>query len=140
MGPLSSSQVLALAREAMRVAHENEAKAAQASGVGDNLKPGLTVDLSRKRIEVLPEEIVDIIKDELERYAHAPPPPVSGWLGADLGLEPADSLALSHNQLQTFPSRFVECTSLRYLNVRQNDIREFPLAVSPQNQSRRAVQ
>lgn len=74
MGPLSSSQVLALAREAMRVAHENEAKAAQASGVGDNLKPGLTVDLSRKRIEVLPEEIVDIIKDELERYAHALPP------------------------------------------------------------------
>lgn len=73
MGPLSSSQVLALAREAMRVAHENEAKAAQASGVGDNLKPGLTVDLSRKRIEVLPEEIVDIIKDELERYAHIPP-------------------------------------------------------------------
>lgn len=79
MGPLSSSQVLALAREAMRVAHENEAKAAQASGVGDNLKPGLTVDLSRKRIEVLPEEIVDIIKDELERYADIPspsPPPL----------------------------------------------------------------
>ena len=67
-GPLSSGQVLVLAREAMRVAHENEAKAAQASGVSDKLKPGLTVDLSRKRIEVLPEEIVDIIKDELERY------------------------------------------------------------------------
>jgi len=65
--PLSSSQVLGLAREAMRIAHENEAKAAQASGVSDNLKPGLTVDLSRKKIEVLPDEIVDIIKDELER-------------------------------------------------------------------------
>lgn len=68
MAPISSSQVLALAREAMRAAHENEAKAAQASGVSDNLKPGLTIDLSRKRIETLPEEIVDIIKDELERY------------------------------------------------------------------------
>ncbi len=66
--PLTSGQVLSLAREAMRVAHENEAKAAQASGFTDTLKPGLTIDLSRKRIETLPEEIVDIIKDELERY------------------------------------------------------------------------
>ncbi|KAK5656264.1 hypothetical protein OQA88_5027 [Cercophora sp. LCS_1] len=105
LAPVSSSQVLALAREAMRVAHENEAKAAEASGVSDNLKPGLTIDLSRKRIETLPDEIVDIIKDELER------------------------LALSHNQLQTFPARFSECTSLRYLNVRQNKIKEFPLAL-----------
>jgi Leucine-rich repeat (LRR) protein len=39
-------------------------------------------------------------------------------------------LALSHNYLQTFPARFSECTSLRYLNVRQNRIKEFPLAVS----------
>jgi hypothetical protein len=37
---------------------------------------------------------------------------------------------LSHNYLQTFPARFSECTSLRYLNVRQNRIKEFPLAVS----------
>lgn len=41
-----------------------------------------------------------------------------------------DRLALSHNQLQTFPARFSECTSLRYLNVRQNKIKEFPLPVS----------
>jgi len=39
-------------------------------------------------------------------------------------------LALSHNYIQTFPTRFSECTSLRYLNVRQNRIKEFPLAVS----------
>ncbi|KAL2116457.1 hypothetical protein VTJ04DRAFT_8625 [Mycothermus thermophilus] len=103
--PISPSQVLALAREAMRAAHENEAKAAEASGVGNTLKPGLTIDLSRKKIQTLPEEIVDIIKDELER------------------------LALSHNYLQTFPARFAECTSLRYLNVRQNRIKEFPLAL-----------
>ncbi|KAL2024134.1 hypothetical protein VTK56DRAFT_9914 [Thermocarpiscus australiensis] len=103
--PIPPSQVLALAREAMRAAHENEAKAAEASGVSNTLKPGLTIDLSRKRIQTLPEEIVDIIKDELER------------------------LALSHNYLQTFPARFSECTSLRYLNVRQNRIKEFPLAL-----------
>lgn len=64
--PLTSAQVLAIAREAMQLAHENEAKNAEGSGV-DNLKPGLTVDLSRKKIQNLPEEVVDIIKDELER-------------------------------------------------------------------------
>lgn len=37
---------------------------------------------------------------------------------------------MSHNYLQTFPARFSECTSLRYLNVRQNRIKDFPLAVS----------
>ncbi|KAK4189866.1 RAM signaling pathway protein-domain-containing protein [Podospora australis] len=103
--PLSSTQVLNLAREAMRAAHENEAKAAAASGVSNTLKPGLTIDLSRKKIHYLPDEIVDIIKDELER------------------------LALSHNNLESFPTRFAECTSLRYLNVRQNKIKEFPLAL-----------
>jgi len=51
----------------MQLAHENEAKNAEASGVSDNLKPGLTVDLSRKKIQSLPDEVVDIIKDELER-------------------------------------------------------------------------
>jgi len=65
--PLSANQVLALAKEAMRAAHDNEAKAAAASGVSNTLKSGLTVDLSRKKIAKLPEEIVDIIKDELER-------------------------------------------------------------------------
>lgn len=49
----------------MRVAHENEAKATE--GIS-TLKPGLTIDLSRKRIQKLPDEMVDIIKDELERY------------------------------------------------------------------------
>jgi len=63
--------VIALAREAMRAAHENEAKAAEASGVSNTLKPGLTIDLSRKKIQKLPDEIVDIIKDELERYGHS---------------------------------------------------------------------
>lgn len=52
----------------MRAAHENEAKAAEASGVSNTLKPGLTIDLSRRKIQTLPEEVVDVIKDELERY------------------------------------------------------------------------
>lgn len=101
--PLSTSQVIALAREAMDSAlQENETQAAEASGVSTDLKPGVTIDLSRKNIQALPEEVVDIIKNELER------------------------LALSHNKLSSLPSRFSECTHLRYLNLRANQIREFP--------------
>ncbi|KAK2735502.1 cell morphogenesis protein [Colletotrichum kahawae] len=102
--PMTSAQVIALARDAMQSAlHENESQAAEASAVSNELKPGVTIDLSRKGIQKLPDEVVDIIKNELER------------------------LALSHNQVSSFPTRFSECTSLRYLNVRNNQIREFPL-------------
>ena len=45
----------------------NESQAAEASGVSNELKPGVTIDLSRKNIQELPEEVVDIIKNELER-------------------------------------------------------------------------
>lgn len=38
-------------------------------------------------------------------------------------------LALSHNLLQTLPSRLIECKRLRYLNVRYNAMREIPSAV-----------
>jgi hypothetical protein len=61
--------VVALAREAMKNAlDENQTKAAEASGVSNELKPGVTIDLSHKQIQKFPEEVVDIIKNELERY------------------------------------------------------------------------
>lgn len=104
--PMSSAQVIAHAREAMTAAlQDNESQAAEASGVSNELKPGVTIDLSRLNIQYLPDEVVDIIKNELER------------------------LALSHNKLTSFPARFSECTSLRYLNVRNNRIEKFPLAL-----------
>ncbi|KAI0484237.1 RAM signaling pathway protein [Xylariaceae sp. FL0804] len=103
---MSSIQVIARAREKMRDAlQDNENQAAETSGVSNDLKPGVTIDLSRMNIHTLPEEVVDIIKDQLER------------------------LALSHNKISSFPARFSECVSLRYLNVRNNYIKEFPLAL-----------
>ncbi|TVY18306.1 Leucine-rich repeat-containing protein sog2 [Lachnellula arida] len=102
----AAGQVVQLARDAMKSAlEENRTKAAEATGVSNELKQGITIDLSHKQIKVFPDEVVDIIKNELER------------------------LAVSHNQISTFPSRFSECTSLRYLNVRNNQIREFPQAI-----------
>ncbi|KFY27895.1 hypothetical protein V493_03222 [Pseudogymnoascus sp. VKM F-4281 (FW-2241)] len=104
--PISTAQVVALAKEAMQNAlEENQTKSGGTAGITNELKPGITIDMSHKNIQRFPEEVVDIIKSELER------------------------LALSHNQISTFPSRFAECTSLRYLNVRNNAIREFPLSI-----------
>lgn len=102
--PIAASQVIALAREAMKEAlRHTDQQAGDGNDVSNELKPGLTIDLSRKNIQKLPDEVVDIIMNKLER------------------------LALSHNKLSSFPLRFSECSSLRYLNVRNNDIREFPL-------------
>ncbi|KAK0635085.1 RAM signaling pathway protein-domain-containing protein [Bombardia bombarda] len=103
--PPTSFQVINLAREAVRTAREREAQAAEANGMSSTVKTGLTIDLSRKKIRDLPDEIVDILKDELER------------------------LALSHNSLESLPARIAEWTSLRYLNVRHNKMKEFPLAL-----------
>ena len=66
--PLSGSQVVALVQEAMKHAlDENQTKAAEASGVSNELKPGVTIDLSHKQIQKFPEEVIDIIKNDLER-------------------------------------------------------------------------
>lgn len=78
--PISASQVVQLAKEAMKIAlEENQTKAAEASGVSNELKPGVTIDLSHKNIQKFPDEVVDIIKTELERYEPRPwlPPPLS---------------------------------------------------------------
>ncbi|KAG6018277.1 hypothetical protein E4U43_005847 [Claviceps pusilla] len=101
----TSAQVIALAREAMQMALESEGAAVDAGAVGTGLRSGVTVDLSRRGIQKLPEEVVVIVKDQLER------------------------LALSHNLLTTLPPKFAECTSLRYLNIRGNQIKEFPPAL-----------
>ncbi|KAJ3520721.1 hypothetical protein NM208_g13596 [Fusarium decemcellulare] len=118
---MSSAQVINLAREAMRNALESENKAAEAGAVGTGLKTGVTIDLSRKGIQKLPEEVVDIVKGELERSVSLG----SSRPGSDTYM--VSRLALSHNQLSSLPARFSECTSLRYLNIRGNQIKEFPM-------------
>lgn len=134
--PIAASQVIVLAREAMkRAIEENESQAAEASGVSNELKPGVTVNLSHKNIQKLPEEVVDIIKDQLERYVEALLPFQMQGASRTRGVADQDPLlfvrlALSHNKISSFPARFSECTSLRYLNVRNNRITEFPLPVS----------
>lgn len=132
VAPASPARVISLFTEAIQNAlRENEAQAQRGNGgtAGSELKPGVTIDLSREGIRELPEEVVDVIKNELERceLSCLVLSPIAVF-GVMLIFQTC-RLALSHNQLSTFPARFAECTSLRYLNVRNNRIEEFPLAV-----------
>ena len=66
----SKEDLIGIARRAIDNAH-NEIRSTADSGLGAELQqqqPGVTVDLCHKRIVNLPEEVIDIIKDEIERY------------------------------------------------------------------------
>jgi len=98
-GPLSPGQVIALVRDARKKALGDE----DAAGDVDAIKPGITLDLIAKGIPALPDEVVDILRNGVER------------------------LALSHNALSSLPLRFSMCTSLRYFAARNNAFETFPL-------------
>lgn len=87
-------------REALQKARIDDENRAPDS---DGLKPGITLDLTQKNIPALPDEVVDILRNGVER------------------------LALSHNSLVSLPARFARCTSLRYLAARNNAFEVFPL-------------
>lgn len=73
--------------------------------VNEAVRPRLTLDLGHSYIARLPDNVVDLIKVEVER------------------------LSLSHNQIWHIPLRFSECIQLRYLNIRKNVFREIPRGV-----------
>jgi len=108
--PLSPGQVITLVRDARKKAFgddDGRAPAEAGSGPGaDPIKPGITIDLIAKNIPALPDEVVDILRNGVER------------------------LALSHNSLASLPARFSLCTSLRYFAARNNAFETFPLPAS----------
>ena len=67
MAPMPPSQVIVLTKEAMRDALLDRNQQAGDTSVGSDVKFGLTINLSHKSIQKLPEEVVDIIRDKLER-------------------------------------------------------------------------
>ncbi|KAI9828578.1 MAG: hypothetical protein M1819_006570 [Sarea resinae] len=100
---LDENDVVELFRSATDAARqETQRPVADAGGTNGNLRPGLTIDLGHKQIQRIPDEVIDIIKDEIER------------------------LALPYNQIGRFPFKLAECGRLRYLNVRNNELRSFP--------------
>ena len=78
--PISAGQVVALVRDYMKQAlKEHQSKAAEVSGVSTELKTGLgvTIDLSHKQIQRFPDEVIDIVKNEMARYYLSRPTSVS---------------------------------------------------------------
>ncbi|KAL8687559.1 MAG: hypothetical protein Q9218_006303 [Villophora microphyllina] len=83
--------------------HEQQARSHEV-GPAVNLK--LTVDLSKRNLYAIPDEVIDILKVDVER------------------------LQLSHNQICYIPDVFSQCRPLKYLNLRHNLFQEFPSPVS----------
>ncbi|EPS28703.1 hypothetical protein PDE_03649 [Penicillium oxalicum 114-2] len=103
---LTAEETIELARYAVESGiQETKRSLAGSEAVTDVVKPKLTIDLGHSHIVRIPEPVVDIIKDEVER------------------------LSLSNNHLFHIPYRFAECSHLRYLNIRANHFREFPKGI-----------
>jgi len=100
---------------------------------GEALKLSLTIDLSRRGIAEMPDEMVQILKHDVERYLHGPalrhPLPWFASKPADL-LTWNSRLTLSYNSISQIPKKFSECANLTYLNLRGNCLEEVPRAVS----------
>ncbi|KAJ5281558.1 hypothetical protein N7478_006930 [Penicillium angulare] len=104
--PLTQDETIELAKRAVESGIQDTKRSlAGSEAVTDVVKPKLTIDLGHSHIVRIPEPVVDIIKDEVER------------------------LSLSNNHLFHIPYRFAECSHLRYLNIRANNFREFPKGV-----------
>ncbi|KAL8866846.1 MAG: hypothetical protein Q9174_006043, partial [Haloplaca sp. 1 TL-2023] len=69
-------------------------------GPAVNLK--LTVDLSKRNLYAIPDEVIEILRVDVER------------------------LQLAHNQICYMPDVFSQCRPLKYLNLRHNLFQDFP--------------
>ncbi|PCG89703.1 RAM signaling pathway, SOG2 [Penicillium occitanis (nom. inval.)] len=106
---LTPEETIELTRQAVENGiQETKRSLAGSEGVSDVVRPKLTIDLGHSYISQIPEGVVDLIKDEVERHV---------------------LLSLSNNQLLHIPYRFAECAHLRYLNIRANNFREFPKGI-----------
>jgi hypothetical protein len=121
---LSPEDIISLAREAIEASRDEVRRSGEGVASTELQQPGVTVDLGHKNIVRLPEEVIDIIKDEIERFV-TPARPSS----SDCILMCKNRLAISHNRVSAFPARLAECKRLRYLNVRYNHLKEVPRPV-----------
>jgi hypothetical protein len=72
MKTLSPEETIELARQAVEIGiQETKRSLAGSEAVTDVVKPKLTIDLGHSHIARIPEPVVDLIKDEVERYVGA---------------------------------------------------------------------
>ena len=69
--PMPDEDVVALAKEAIEASREDlkQRSIADTPGSGKDVQqqPGITIDLGHKNIVRLPEEVIDVIRVEIER-------------------------------------------------------------------------
>jgi hypothetical protein len=68
--PMPDEDVVALAKEAIEASREDlkRRSVADTPGSGKDLQqPGITIDLGHKNIVRIPEEVIDVIRVEIER-------------------------------------------------------------------------
>ncbi|MCJ1399048.1 RAM signaling network component [Xylographa trunciseda] len=103
---LTSSETITLVRNVVEIERQAVRQSLESSeGVGDAVKLKLTIDLSRQRIGSIPDEVVQILRRDVER------------------------LVLQYNHIMRLPYRFAECTALTFLNVKGNQLTEVPMAI-----------
>ncbi|RMZ86242.1 hypothetical protein DV737_g113, partial [Chaetothyriales sp. CBS 132003] len=102
---LSPDETLDLFQRKAADAKKDTEQALESEGVTSAVRPKLTLDLGHCNISCLPDSVVDLIKHEVDR------------------------LSLSHNQISLIPTRFSDCSHLRYLNIRSNLFRDIPKAI-----------
>lgn len=104
----SYEDLVKTARNEIHRFHQLRNHALEGYAVPDSVTAGCSIELGSRALSSLPEELIDVIKNE------------------------ADRLALDSNKLTSLSGlgpRFAECTRLRYLVLRNNSLREFPRAI-----------
>ncbi|KAJ9642364.1 RAM signaling network component [Coniosporium tulheliwenetii] len=100
---MNDQAVIAIAHQVVDEAHRSAA--GTDATTQDLQRPGITFDLSHKKLSNLPSEVIEIIRHDIERFA------------------------LSHNMLSSLPANLSVCSKLRYLNLKNNLYREIPQPV-----------
>ena len=73
--PISDDEVVALTKAAFEHSRQdiNHRAAAETPRELQQQQPGITIDLGHKNIARLPDEVIDVIRAEIERYTALPP-------------------------------------------------------------------
>ena len=96
---LTPEETIELARHALESGIQDTKRSlAGSEAVTDVVKPKLTIDLGHSHIVRIPEPVVDIIKDEVERYVSA--------ICADFLAFPGSELQSFSNELTNLPEDF----------------------------------
>ncbi|KAL7275971.1 RAM signaling network component [Rhizina undulata] len=138
--PIDKAACISLVTNALKEAREkvnsNIIRNGSASSV-ESQRPGVTIDLSHQKIANIPLEVIELIKDEIERSERHKLLILVGFtsftLTAPLKKYSKESwrpLALAHNYLTSFSDEFSSLQRLRYLNLRSNFLKEFPAALT----------